>query len=116
MKTYKLAVITLFLTALTGCYINDEVKHSYISDIGSARQTEYPQTSQPPVQPRNNTVEQSFAVEAGPIWDNEDAKMKCPGVCSQNSAMWNGHWWTTVENEMSVCNCVRQAEPNFDSY
>ncbi len=46
-------------------------------------------------------------VQAGPIWDNSDAKKKCPSVCSNSSSFynWNGHWVTTVEGTMSVCGC-----------
>ena len=40
-------------------------------------------------------------VPAGPIWNNDDAKAKCPGVCS--SLHWNGQWKTTEEGVMSVC-------------
>lgn len=40
-------------------------------------------------------------VEAGPIWNNDDAKEKCPTVCS--SLEWNGQWSTTEQGKMSVC-------------
>ena len=40
---------------------------------------------------------------AGPIWDNEDAKKKCPAVCLKASnASWNGQW-TTIEPDVSRC-------------
>lgn len=42
-------------------------------------------------------------VEAGPIWNDEDAKFKCPVVASAYEGNWNGNWKTTVEGEMSVC-------------
>ncbi|MCR4665756.1 MAG: mannan-binding lectin [Desulfovibrio sp.] len=57
------------------------------------------------------THQKSFDVEAGPIWDNEHAKIRCPEVLKDwllshpgQNAEWTGHWTTTVQNEMSVCN------------
>ncbi len=47
----------------------------------------------------------SLTVEAGPIWNNNDAKNKCPNVCKGKNAKWTGHWWTTVWGKMSVCQC-----------
>ncbi|MBY0431667.1 MAG: mannan-binding lectin [Rhodospirillales bacterium] len=44
---------------------------------------------------------QAFTVPAGPIWNNSDAGQKCPTTCS--GVNWNGQWWTTVPNQMSVC-------------
>lgn len=46
-------------------------------------------------------------VQAGPIWDNSDAKKKCPSTCSNSSSLfaWNGQWTTTVQGTMSVCGC-----------
>ncbi len=43
--------------------------------------------------------------EAGPIWDNEDAKTKCPATCEKNNGSWNGQWRTTEWGKMSVCGC-----------
>ncbi len=43
-------------------------------------------------------------VEAGPIWNQQDAENKCPSVC-ENHGAWTGHWWTTVQGKMSVCQC-----------
>ena len=45
----------------------------------------------------------AFAIDinAGPIWNNDDAKAKCPKVCS--GLEWNGQWKTTVTGKMSVC-------------
>ena len=50
-------------------------------------------------------LQQSGDVEAGPIWNNDDAKIKCPSVCSNVGATWNGNWTTTEWNVMSVCGC-----------
>ncbi|KMT66969.1 mannan-binding lectin [Catenovulum maritimum] len=43
------------------------------------------------------------AINAGPIWNQNDAKQKCPRVASQNGGKWTGGWWTTVQGKMSVC-------------
>ncbi len=43
------------------------------------------------------------AIEAGPIWDQADAEYKCPIVAVEHGAPWNGQWWTTIPNQMSVC-------------
>lgn len=45
-------------------------------------------------------------VPAGPIYDNDDAQVKCPIVCASAGGTWNGHWTTVVEGEMSVCGCT----------
>ncbi|HEV3456671.1 MAG TPA: multicopper oxidase domain-containing protein [Thermoanaerobaculia bacterium] len=49
-------------------------------------------------------------VDAGPIWNNNDAKLKCPGVCAKTKGVWNGNWKTTVPGQMSVCGC------NYNGY
>ncbi len=46
------------------------------------------------------------AIEAGPIWDNNDAQRKCPATCDKAGGKWDGGWWTTVQGKMSVCQCV----------
>lgn len=48
-----------------------------------------------------------FSVEAGPIWNQADAERKCPPLARRNGANWTGHWWTTIPNEMSVCQLQR---------
>ena len=47
---------------------------------------------------------QSVDLPAGPIWNNNDAKKKCPTICK--TAGWNGNWVTTVQGQMSVCGCT----------
>jgi hypothetical protein len=42
-------------------------------------------------------------VKAGPIWNNEDAKIKCPVAAAAVSGEWNGQWTTTVWGKESVC-------------
>lgn len=49
------------------------------------------------------------SVEAGPIWNQQDAEQKCPRVCG--AGQWTGHWWTTVPNTMSVCQCASPSPP-----
>jgi hypothetical protein len=46
----------------------------------------------------------SLAIEAGPIWNNEQAQMTCAGVCAPYGTF-RGGWWTTVAGAMSVCEC-----------
>lgn len=46
---------------------------------------------------------QAQDVDAGPIWNNEDANVKCPVAAIAVNGTWNGQWVTTVEGEMSVC-------------
>lgn len=45
-------------------------------------------------------------VKAGPIWDNNDARERCPEVCAENGG-WNGQWTTTEEGVQSVCGCCQ---------
>jgi len=49
-------------------------------------------------------------VEAGPIWNQQDAEKKCPSVCEKRGG-WTGHWWTTVQGKMSVCQCKGTSSP-----
>jgi len=52
------------------------------------------------------------AVNAGPIWNQADANKKCPALARRNNATWTGHWWTTVQGKMSVCQLKpRAAKP-----
>ena len=51
----------------------------------------------------------SCAVEAGPIWNQQDANTKCPATCGKGWGAWDGQWWTTVPNKMSVCECLAPA-------
>ncbi len=46
-------------------------------------------------------------MDAGPIWNNDDAKAKCPAACK---VTWNGQWWTTVQGVMSVCQATNSAK------
>jgi hypothetical protein len=42
-------------------------------------------------------------VKAGPIWNNDDAKVKCPIATQVYNAEWDGNWVTIIPGEMSVC-------------
>lgn len=54
-------------------------------------------------------------VPVGPIWNNDDAKVKCPIVCAAHLGTWNGQWTTVVEGQMSVCGCTFEIDSNGDS-
>ncbi len=64
----------------------------------------------PPQAPRVQTqvVVASTDVDAGPIWNQEDAQRKCPQVCQPGS--WTGQWRTLVAGQRSVCGCVPPQE------
>jgi hypothetical protein len=49
----------------------------------------------------------AFDVKAGPIWNNDDAKVKCPVAAQSHKAQWNGQWRTTVPGKESVCGAVK---------
>lgn len=42
-------------------------------------------------------------VEAGPIWSQADATLKCPVAAIAVRGRWTGQWSTTVQGQMSVC-------------
>lgn len=44
-------------------------------------------------------------IKAGPIWNNQEAESRCPGVCEKVDLNWNGQWTTTKPAEQSVCGC-----------
>ncbi len=41
-------------------------------------------------------------IPAGPIWNNDDAKVKAPKVAAAHQGEWTGQWTTVVEGAMSV--------------
>jgi hypothetical protein len=49
-------------------------------------------------------------VDAGPIWNNNDAKVKCPAATAAVNRKWNGQWRTTVTGKASVCGLVPIAD------
>ena len=44
-------------------------------------------------------------ISPGPIWNNGDAKNKCPAICGKAGMSWNGDWRTTGPNQ-SECDCL----------
>jgi hypothetical protein len=51
-------------------------------------------------------VNSSWDVNAGPLFNQQDAEAKCPGVCTaKNNGKWNGNWLTTAPGKESVCGC-----------
>ena len=63
--------------------------------IGASR----PQTAQqytPPPRPTR-------MVNAGPIWNQQDAAMKCPVAAYAVNGRWTGQWRTVQAGQMSVC-------------
>ncbi|MFK4878216.1 mannan-binding protein [Lactococcus petauri] len=57
----------------------------------------------------NKTGKNTIVVDvvAGPIWNEEDAKVKAPIVCASYGGEWTGAWHTPKETwgKMSVCQC-----------
>lgn len=47
---------------------------------------------------------------AGPIWNDNDARAKCPAVCTSHRGSWNGQWRTVAEGQNSTCDCVKNGE------
>ena len=57
---------------------------------------------------------QKRSIEAGPIWNQQDAERKCPNVCQSNRSNWTGQWNTTQWARMSVCECEKSyREPRY---
>ena len=56
-----------------------------------------------PVSPR--PAFSAVDIPAGPIWNNADAKVKCPVACAAASLRWNGQWNTVIAGKQSVCGC-----------
>lgn len=53
------------------------------------------------------TINKAFMAEAGPIWNENDAKIKCPTLCNSYHSTWTSFWKTTIPNQMSVCECMK---------
>lgn len=56
-----------------------------------------------------SAIRVKFDVNAGPIYNNDQAKQVCPGVCQNlhTGATWSGQWRTTVPGKNSVCGCFQ---------
>jgi hypothetical protein len=48
-------------------------------------------------------------IKAGPIWNNEDAQLKCPVAAAAVGGEWNGQWRTTIWGKESVCGINRKS-------
>lgn len=55
-------------------------------------------------------ADQRVEVKAGPIWDNDDAQIKCEALLDKvaqkyagRTVSWDGTWRTTIEGKESVC-------------
>jgi len=58
-----------------------------------------------PAQPAG-AVTHTMDVPAGPIWNNDDAKAKCPAICASYGGTWNGQWATVIPGKLSVAGCT----------
>jgi hypothetical protein len=54
----------------------------------------------------------AFNMEAGPIFNQQQANDVCPKVCT---VKWNGQWTTTVPGQMSVCG-AQPYQPGLQGY
>lgn len=61
-----------------------------------------PTVTRPPVSPPRSSGYKRD-VNAGPIWNQQDAQTKCPAVAASQNGEWTGQWRTTVQGKMSVC-------------
>ncbi len=52
-------------------------------------------------------------VEAGPIWSQADAALKCPVAAAAVRGTWTGQWFTTVQGQMSVCEMTNMPSPEL---
>lgn len=77
-------------------------QRSDLYDITGARRPDSPAyrpTPTPTPAPAANTR----PVNAGPIWNQQDAAVKCPVAAHAVGGRWTGGWWTTQQGQMSVC-------------
>lgn len=56
-----------------------------------------------------NNGETEFVIDviAGKIWNEDDARVKCPIICESYGGKWTGGWYTPQDTwgKMSVCKC-----------
>ncbi|CAA6808664.1 MAG: Unknown protein [uncultured Thiotrichaceae bacterium] len=56
-------------------------------------------------------------LEAGPIANAQEAKIKCPRLAQQQNASWTGKWWSIASGNMAVCEIdVRKGEYNAGGF
>jgi len=61
------------------------------------------QIAAPPPRPVPRPAGNSRNINAGPIWNQQDAQRKCPAVAASHGGEWTGQWRTTIQGKMSVC-------------
>lgn len=59
--------------------------------------------SRPRTRPGRPPASRTRDINAGPIWNQQDAQRKCPAVAASQGGEWTGQWRTTVQGKMSVC-------------
>ena len=57
---------------------------------------------------KDETSTRARRVNAGPIWNQADAELKCPVVAYAVNGSWTGQWVTTEQGRMSVCEIVNE--------
>ncbi|WP_339688979.1 mannan-binding lectin [uncultured Parasphingorhabdus sp.] len=77
----------------------------YQIQSSSRVQAAAPQRRSPPParRPDPRPVSNTRNIDAGPIWNQQDAQRKCPAVAASQGGQWTGQWRTTVQGQMSVC-------------
>lgn len=45
----------------------------------------------------------TYSVQAGPIWNQRDAEVKCKRIADETGGRWTGQWSTVIQNRVSVC-------------
>jgi len=69
----------------------------------SRQRTVFRPTPRPRPRPAPPPVSRTRDVNAGPIWNQQDARTKCPAVAASQGGEWTGQWRTTIQGKMSVC-------------
>ncbi len=59
------------------------------------------------VQPAGEST-YTMDVPAGPLRNDDDAKLKCPSICASYGGTWNGQWTPIIWGSFSVAGCVFQ--------
>jgi hypothetical protein len=70
---------------------------------GASRSGGGPTAQATPSAPPPPPPQRTRLVNAGPIWNQQDAQNKCPVVAFAVDGRWTGAWRTTQEGRMSVC-------------
>ncbi|MBK8939552.1 MAG: mannan-binding lectin [Polyangiaceae bacterium] len=94
-------VVSAMAMGVTGCQLSLNAKTDGFAKVDARPSNPSKKTSS---KPKADKGPKKVVVEAGPIWSNDDAQTTCPQTCGDMS--WDGEWWTTKWNEMSVCECI----------